>query len=58
MEGSGKRGGLRVIYYIVTADSRCLLLYVYPKSAQEDLGPDELRLLMKIVRFHFESRGA
>lgn len=58
MDGSGKRGGLRVIYYIVTADPRCPLLHVYPKSAQEDLGADELRLLMGLVRVHFESRGS
>ncbi len=58
MEGTGKRGGLRIIYYLVTADSRCLLLYLYPKSAQEDLEPDELRLLQGLVRVYFEARGA
>ncbi len=58
MEGKGKRGGLRIIYYLVTADSRCLLLYLYPKGAQEDLGPDELRLLQGLVRVYFEARGA
>lgn len=58
MEGRGKRGGLRIIYYLVTADSRCLLLYRYPKNVQEDLGSDELRLLQGLVRVYFEARGA
>lgn len=57
LEGSGKRGGLRVIYYLVTADSRCLLLYLYPKSGQEDLAPDEVRLLMRLVQAYLEPGG-
>lgn len=36
-------GGLRVIYYVVTADDRCLMLYLHPNRAQESLEPDELR---------------
>ena len=56
-EGGGKRGGLRVIYYLVTADALCLLLHLYPKSAQDDLGPDELRVLMKLVRTHLATGG-
>jgi hypothetical protein len=57
LDGIGKRGGLRVIYYLVTADSRCLLLYLYPKSAQDDLAPAEVRLLMRLVQAHFEPGG-
>lgn len=53
VEGSGKRGGLRIIYY-VTVDSQCLLLYMYPKSVQDDLSPEELRILTKLVRAHLD----
>jgi mRNA-degrading endonuclease RelE of RelBE toxin-antitoxin system len=56
-EGSGKRGGLRIVYYVVTADARCLLLYRYPKSAQQDLAPEELRLLSKLVQVQLNTGG-
>lgn len=55
--GSGKRGGLRVIYFVVTADHRCLLLYAYPKSAQDDLSSEERHVLQKLVQAELRSRG-
>jgi hypothetical protein len=58
LEGSGKRGGLRVIYYVITSDARCLMLYLYPKSVQEDLAPEELRVLTKFVRNYLGDGGA
>ena len=48
-EGSGKRGGVRVIYYWVSADARILLLMMYPKSTKDDLTAREKALLRKIV---------
>lgn len=48
--GKGKSGGLRIIYYWDPADSVVYLLFVYPKSRQEDLTPDQLRLLRRIVQ--------
>jgi|SRR5690625_232133 len=48
--GTGKRGGLRVIYYWLTDDDQILLLLVYAKAKQENLTPaqvDELRALVK-----------
>jgi hypothetical protein len=53
----GKRGGLRIIYFIVTADQRCLLLYVYAKSRQDDLDSEEMRLLMSLMPAEIESGG-
>ncbi len=38
---SGKSGGYRVIYYIVTDEQR-LLLTIYSKTDQTDITPDEL----------------
>ena len=32
LEGQGKRGGIRVIYYWVTADDQIRMLYAYRKS--------------------------
>lgn len=47
-EGRGKRGGLRVIYYWFT-QGIILLLFIYPKNVQENLTPDQLKQLKKIV---------
>src|SRR4051794_37117438 len=43
--GRGKRGGLRVIYYWHVPGNIILLLLAYPKNAQEDLTPAQLKLL-------------
>ena len=49
LEGRGKSGGVRIIYYWVTADDQLRMLYVYPKGKQENLTPDQLAALRKIV---------
>ncbi len=49
VRGKGKRGGVRVIYYWAAADDRLLMLLIYPKSKQDDLTPDQLRMLRRIV---------
>lgn len=48
--GSGKRGGLRLIYFWDKDDDTIYMLFVYPKSEQEDLTPSQLRILSKLVR--------
>jgi mRNA-degrading endonuclease RelE of RelBE toxin-antitoxin system len=48
-EGRGKRGGVRVIYHWLAARDTILLLFMYPKNVQDDLTPDQLRQLRKIV---------
>ena len=45
----GKRGGLRVIYYWVTAEHQIYLLYVYKKSKQENLTPEQIRQLKVLL---------
>ena len=47
--GKGKRGGLRVIYYWAVAQEQLLMLFIYPKSEQEDLTAQQLRILRQIV---------
>ena len=49
VEGRGKRGGIRVIYYWVTADDQIRMLYAYRKSKQADLTPEQLAMLKSIV---------
>jgi hypothetical protein len=48
--GAGKRGGLRVIYHWDMVSETFYLLYVYPKSAREDLTPKQLHVLSRLVR--------
>lgn len=49
LEGQGKRGGVRVIYYWMVSDEQIRMLYVYPKNKQENLTADQLAALRKIV---------
>ncbi len=55
-EARGKRGGVRVIYYWLTAQDTILLLLIYPKNVQDDLTPEQLRLLKKIVEEEYHGR--
>lgn len=48
--GRGKRGGVRVIYYWAVSRDTVLMLYAYPKNAQDDLTPAQRRALAKIVK--------
>ena len=47
--GAGKRGGIRVIYYWITAEEQIYMLYAYPKSKQENLTLAQLKLLKDVV---------
>ncbi len=49
LEGRGKRGGARVIYYWATADDQIYMLYGYAKNEQADLTDDQLKALKAIV---------
>ena len=53
-KGVGKRGGVRVIYYWQPEEQVIYMLFAYTKSAQEDLTPDQLRVLARIVRGEFK----
>ena len=46
--GKGKRGGVRVIYYHVTVDSQIRLLLIYKKGIQDDLTPEQKKVLRYI----------
>jgi hypothetical protein len=47
--GSGKRGGVRVIYFYHDADRPLYLLMVYAKGRQENLEPDEKRAVREFA---------
>jgi hypothetical protein len=49
IQGKGKRGGARVIYYYYDDSVPLYLLYAYPKSEREDLTEDEKKILRKLV---------
>ncbi len=47
--GHGKRGGARVIYFYHDPGRPLYLLMVYAKARQEDLTPDEKRLVRQLA---------
>jgi mRNA-degrading endonuclease RelE of RelBE toxin-antitoxin system len=47
--GRGKRGGTRVIYYWAVQHDRILMLLIYPKNERDDLTPQQLKTLKRIV---------
>lgn len=49
LKGTGKSGGVRVIYYWVVDDHHMRMLYVYPKGKQENLSKDQVAQLKAIV---------
>jgi hypothetical protein len=51
--GHGKRGGVRVIYYWMVARDKILMLFLYAKNEQDDLTPEQLKVLRKIVEEEF-----
>ncbi len=48
-KGTGKSGGIRVIYYYVTADNQIFMLVAYEKSKKDDLTKKQLASLRKLV---------
>ena len=48
--GTGKRGGVRVIYYYMDERGLVTLLTLYAKSDQENIPPRELKLWAEAVR--------
>ena len=47
--GRGKRGGVRVIYYWVMSREEIWMLLAYAKAKKEDLSPQQVKLLRRIV---------
>jgi hypothetical protein len=47
--GTGKSGGVRVIYYWLSAEWQIRLLMLYPKSRKDDLSAAEKAMLKNVV---------
>ena len=47
--GRGKRGGIRVIYYWAVVHDKILMLFMYAKNEQDDLTPEQLKVLRRII---------
>lgn len=47
--GSGKRGGVRVVYFFHNGDRPLYLLMVYAKARQENLTPEEKKIVRKLA---------
>lgn len=49
LEGRGRRGGARVIYYRLVDRQQILLLLIYDKSRADDLTAEQKRALRALV---------
>ena len=49
LQGRGKRGGARVIYYHWVSHDQCYLVYAYAKNVAADLTKDQLRRLAELM---------
>lgn len=47
--GTGKRGGVRVIYYNVTIKGRIYLALIYPKNEQDGLSQEQKKILRQVA---------
>ena len=50
IEGRGKSGGVRVIYFWLSADDEIYMLLIYPKSKKDTLSADEVAALRALVK--------
>jgi mRNA-degrading endonuclease RelE of RelBE toxin-antitoxin system len=53
-KGKGKRGGCRIIYYWDKSKEAFYMLLAYQKSKQENLTPEQLKTLSKLVQEEFK----
>ena len=54
--GKGKRGGLRVIYYYLTADNQIWFFTVYDKDEAVDLTTEEKKILKQAIQKELVAR--
>jgi mRNA-degrading endonuclease RelE of RelBE toxin-antitoxin system len=49
LAGRGKRRGVRIIYYWAVVQDKILMLFMYAKNEQDDLPPEQLKVLRKLI---------
>ena len=54
--GKGRRGGLRVIYYVLEAERQVWLFTIYDKDETDDLTAEQCRLLKSAIRNELRAR--
>ena len=52
----GKRGGLRVIYYLFDGDDQLWLMTIYGKDEKDDLSEDEKAILRGLIERELAAR--
>ena len=52
--GTGKRGGIRIIYFWASAEAAFYMLYVYAKNVQGDLTAAQAKVLGQLIREEFK----
>jgi hypothetical protein len=52
-QGTGKRGGVRVIYFYAIVAEEVLLLAIYAKNEREDLSNDEKKQIKRFIEALF-----
>ena len=50
LQGQGKRGGVRVIYYWIAKDRQILFLTAYAKREANDLSQNAIKAMREIVK--------
>ncbi len=55
LPGKGKRGGVRVIYYWYSPAVQIYMLLAYGKSDQENVTPQQLKVLKTLIEREFGS---
>ena len=56
--GKGRRGGLRIIYYLLASDEQIWLFTVFGKDEAVDLTPDQKRQLRAAIEAERRAREA
>lgn len=57
LPGRGRSGSLRLTYLYVEVKGRIYFLFVYPKNAQENLTPEQMKMLAtRVERLKGETR--
>ena len=49
VDGRGKSGGVRIIYYWMTENEQLYMMYIFPKNTQENLTDAQTKALRQIV---------
>lgn len=50
LKGTGKSGGVRVIYYWYTSAEQIYMIFAYPKSKQDNLTAEQLAALKAVMQ--------